>query len=625
MTSLGESAYTKILECDLLKANTIDGDINFTDISTNTLSFNEKWKFSLDINNDLLLKNEMIDVVSLSGSALTGQISILGGGGGGATNLSDLNDVTPPNPSDITTNGSIMYYNQPTNTYSFTNEFSYGLSNWNVKLPFSFTDIDLQILQGANDLSKNIHIGGAKRILPPLNGRSICIGEEAGQTSQKNNCISIGHKAGKNLQGTGIFTSGDSIAIGNNASENNQEDSAISIGNSAGQNSQKSSSIAIGNNAGNLNQNVNSISLGFNAGKTNMGVNAIAIGDNCGLSDCAGYSTFIGTSCGNTGSNSYAIGLGYLASSVNAGVNSIGIGREALFSGGGDSAIAIGKNAGRSNFPNNSIAIGSSAAENNGGQNCIYLGEGAGLNGNNHNNVIVLNASSTQNNPAGSDRCYIKPLRSLEGTSLVQYDNTSGEVTYNNTITGVNITGQITLNGNSGVSGEVLTSQGASTPIWSSPSVNFAYYEINSSQVDMRSNPKIEFGNEVVSNSFITRNVAQNEFTFNQAGIYKIESSAWFAGQPSTALITFAQLQSYHKVAGSSTGNNRVTSLLDPRGNGGEDFLQITLSTCYILIAAIGDSIYQQGGATAGSAIRTVGATGASYNSSTNLIITKLG
>jgi hypothetical protein len=189
----------------------------------------------------------------------------------------------------------------------------------------------------------------------------------------------------------------------------------------------------------------------------------------------------------------------------------------------------------------------------------------------------------------------------------------------------LNINGGLAIDNSFGLVGQVLTSQGAATPIWSSPSVNFAYYEINASQVDMRTNPQIIFGNEVVSNAFITRNATQNEFTFNQAGIYKIESSAWFAGQPGTALITFAELRSYHRVAGSSTGNNRVTSLLDPRGNGSEDFLQFTLSTNYILIAAIGDSIYQQGGATAPTPVRTVGAAGVSYNSSTNLIITKLG
>jgi len=549
MTSLGEFAYTKILQCDLLKANTIDGNINLTDISTNTLSFNEKWKFSLDTNNDLLLKNEMIDVVSLSGSALTGQISILGGGGGGATDLSDLNDVTPPNQADTSTFGSIMHYDQPTNRYSFTNTLAYFIASWVVRIPFLFTGIDLQILQGANDLSKNIYVGGAKRTSPPTDGRSIGIGEEAGQTSQKNNCVAIGHKAGKNLQGTGIFTSGDSIAIGNNSGENNQEDSAISIGNSSGQTSQKSSSIAIGNNAGNLNQNVNSLAIGFNAGKTNQGVNSIVIGFNSGLSDCAGYSTFIGTSCGNTGSQSYAVGIGYLASSINCGVNSIGIGREALFSGGGDSAIAIGKNAGRLNFPNNSIAIGSSAAENNGGQNCIYIGEGAGLNGNNHNNVIVLNASSIQNNPAGSDRCYIKPLRSLEGTSLVQYDNTSGEVTYNNTITGVNITGQITLNGNSGVSGEVLTSQGTSTPIWRSPgggsSLNSASFALTNNFISTNPNNDVLINGvftPLVQSSFISNN-NNGTFTFNTTGTYLINCSFFVQRTPNVIANVYLYLK----------------------------------------------------------------------------------
>lgn len=538
MTSLGEFAYAKLLECDLLKANQIEGNINLSDISTNTLSFNNKWKFSLDTNNDLLLKNEMIDVVSLSGSALTGQISILGGGGGGGvTDLSDLNDVTPPNPSDTSTFGSIMHYDQPTNRYSFTNALAYFIASWVVRIPFLFTDIDLQILQSANDLSKNIHIGGAKRISPPVNGRSICIGEESGQTSQNNNCVAIGHKAGKLNQGTGIISFGDSIAIGNNAAENNQEDSAIAIGNSAGQTSQKASCIAIGNNAGNLNQNVNSLAIGFNSGKTNQGVNSIAIGFNTGLSDCAGYSTFIGTSCGNINSSSYAIGIGYLTNSVDAGLNSIGIGREALFTGSGQNTIAIGNNAGRSNFPNNSIAIGNSAAENDGGQNCIYIGEGAALNGNNHNNVIVINASSTQNNPAGANRCYIKPLRSIEGTSLVQYDNTSGEVTYNNTIQGVNITGQITLNGNSGISGEVLTSQGTSTPIWSpisggTDAISFYLSTTQNNLINSTTYDIMSFGSYTRGSlSGVSFNTTTNRFDITNPGTYIVSAVAFLKGQ----------------------------------------------------------------------------------------------
>lgn len=154
--------------------------------------------------------------------------------------------------------------------------------------------------------------------------------------------------------------------------------------------------------------------------------------------------------------------------------------------------------------------------------------------------------------------------------------------------------------------------------------VNFAYYEINASQVDMRNNLQIIFGNEVVSNAFITRNAAHNEFTFNQAGMYKIESSAWFAGQSGTSLITFAELKSYHRVSGAATGNLKSISLLDPRYNTGEDFLQMTTSICYILNAAIGDSIYMQGNAIAPISIRTVGGAGSSSNSATNLIITKL-
>jgi hypothetical protein len=586
MTSLGEFAYAKLLECDLLKANQIEGNINLTDISTNTLSFNDKWKFSLDTTHNLLLTNVMQDIVSLSGDAQTGYISFLGGGGGGGgvTDLSDLNDVTPPNPSDTSTFGSIMYYDQPTNRYSFTNALAYLVASWAVRIPLIFGDIDLQILQGANDLSKNIHIGGAKRISAPVNGRSIGIGEESGQTSQKNNCLALGYRAGKNNQGTGIITSGDSIAIGTSSGENNQEDAAISIGSFSGQNGQKSSAIAIGNNSGNLNQNVNSLAIGFNSGKINMGVNSIAIGYNSGLTDCAGYSTFIGTACGNTGSNSYAVGIGYLSNSVNAGTNSIGIGREALFSGSGNSAIGIGNFAGRSNFPNNSIAIGTSSGQNNGGQNCIYLGEGAALNGGNHNNVIVLNASSTQNNPAGSDRCYIKPLRAIEGTSIVQYDNTSGEVTHNNTISGVNVTGAITLNGNSGVSGEVITSQGASAPIWSAPttpaSLNAASFALTLNITITTPNTDVLINGgftPLVSSGDITNN-NNGTFTFNTSGTYLINCS-FFVQRTPTAI---SNVYLYLKNDPLGVAANRTTLIESTSNNTAATYTQQEIDYSYV-------------------------------------------
>jgi hypothetical protein len=591
MTSLGEFAYAKLLECDLLKANQIEGNINLTDISTNTLSFNDKWKFSLDTTHNLLLTNVMQDIVSLSGDAQTGYISFLGGGGGGGgvTDLSDLNDVTPPNPSDTSTFGSIMYYDQPTNRYSFTNALAYLVASWAIRIPLIFGDIDLQILQGANDLSKNIHIGGAKRISAPVDGRSICIGEESGQTSQQNNCLALGYRAGKNNQGTGIITFGDSIAIGTSSGENNQEDAAISIGSFSGQNNQKASCIAIGNNAGNLNQNVNSLAIGYNAGKTNQGVNSIAIGFNSGLSDCAGYSTFIGTSAGNTGSNSYAVGIGYLTSSVNAGTNSIGIGREALFSGSGDSAISIGKFAGRSNFPNNSIAIGTEAGENNGGQNCIYIGEGAALNGGNHNNVIVLNASSTQNNPAGSDRCYIKPLRAIEGTSIVQYDNTSGEVTHNNTISGVNVTGAITLNGNSGVSGEVITSQGASAPIWSAPTTPTA--SLNSASFALTFNKSFTNPNteELIDGSFTTlvtsgdiTNNNNGTFTINTTGTYLINCSLIFQRTLISAPFLLASVYLYLKNDPLGNPTNRTTLVESITNTSSDQYLQQEIDYSYV-------------------------------------------
>ena len=221
----------------------------------------------------------------------------------------------------------------------------------------------------------------------------------------------------------------------------------------------------------------------------------------------------------------------------------------------------------------------------------------------------VINFFASDEQILGPDTGIAQKVQDLSNAitnSLISNNDAS----FNN----VDISGNLNVNGDVIVSGNVTANN---------IGVNFAYYEINASQVDMRSNPQIVYGNEVVANAFITRNVANNEFTFNQAGMYKIESSAWFAGQPSTQSITFAEIKAYHRLQ-NGTLNFKQISLLDPRGNTGEDYQQMTFSLCYILNASIGDSIYTQGSAIAPTQIRTVGAAGASYNSSTNLIITKL-
>jgi hypothetical protein len=78
MTSLGQYGFATLLECETLQAKTIIGDVLLDDISISSVEFNNKWKIFLDDSYNFILKNEMIDVVSLSGNALTGDITYKG-------------------------------------------------------------------------------------------------------------------------------------------------------------------------------------------------------------------------------------------------------------------------------------------------------------------------------------------------------------------------------------------------------------------------------------------------------------------------------------------------------------------------------------------------------------------
>jgi hypothetical protein len=80
----------------------------------------------------------------------------------------------------------------------------------------------------------------------------------------------------------------------------------------------------------------------------------------------------------------------------------------------GTNSVAIGPNAGGSATPTSSIAIGNSAGSTT-----------------TNSNTIILNASGTALNSDGTSRFFVKPIRNnTTSLALLQYDATSGEVTY---------------------------------------------------------------------------------------------------------------------------------------------------------------------------------------------------
>lgn len=110
---------------------------------------------------------------------------------------------------------------------------------------------------------------------------------------------------------------------------------------------------------------------------------------------------------------------------IDASNNNIGMGVSAGLTSQGANAVAIGRNAGQTSQGASAIAIGNSAGQT--GQ---------------HANTVILNATGSALNSAGTSRTYIAPIRNVAGNGVLQYNATSSEVSYSSTI---NSTGNITI------------------------------------------------------------------------------------------------------------------------------------------------------------------------------------
>ena len=520
MTSLGQYAIGGVIECQKIIAK--EADIPSTgggsDLDISSITLDSKWKIYLDTNSNFILENEVQNVISLSGNAHTGKITLFD------FNLNDLANVNTNNVQK----GSVMYYENLTSTYEFTDTLRFLKANqeWNIQnVPLTFTGGDLNILQDVNNLTKNIYIGGMPRLNQVADGNSICIGALAGANLQKKKCIAIGYGAGSNGQGNSpIFPQfeGGSIAIGETCGVN-QEHDCLAIGTDAGQVNQKSNSICFGTQSGFRNLNINSLAIGHNAGQLDLCFGSIAIGFNSAKDNCDEYAVHIGSYAGENNSEAYTVGIGYKANNLQAKLNS----------------IAIGKEAGLNFLKKNSIAIGTSSGKNNSGENCIYIGEAGGLDGGSFNNVIVLNASSTDLNPSDTGKCYINPIDDVTGTSLLQYNAITKEVTYEKTVSNIDITNSLTLNQQTGVSGEVLTSQGTSAPIWTTPSSGSSSLAVSSfisvgnapptGNYSLNTAPSIlNFAsyNQAITSPNVSENTGLGTFNINIPGTYIINVMA---------------------------------------------------------------------------------------------------
>jgi len=171
----------------------------------------------------------------------------------------------------------------------------------------------------------------------------------------------------------------------------------VAIGLSAGETSQGLVAVALGRYAGNSNQGNYAIAVGQYAGETSQGGEAVAIGMNAGQTTQANYAQAIGNSAGKTSQ--------------------------------GQGAVALGSESGETNQGTKAVAIGNYAGENTQGANAIAIGEKAGQT-NQAANSIVLNATGAALENTTADSFVVKPIRNASGTHSLEYNPTTGEVTY---------------------------------------------------------------------------------------------------------------------------------------------------------------------------------------------------
>ena len=369
--------------------------VTLTDIVGMTqLNGNEYFMDILTSNTFALYTDEALSA-SLDGTAFTAYTS-----GGVATaeyqttNLVDMGDVLLTSPSI----GKVLYHNgakwvdQIIDTSVITE---------NTNLFYTDTRVDNRFdtrlaLKSTSDLAEgtNLYYTDARAqaaiTASHINSLTGVIadsvdGDLTGSVFADDSTLLVDGVNGKivgNIETSQLRTSEVNIRLGLMAGANGQQTSAIAIGSFAAATSvQGESAIAIGMYAGDSGQTNKAVAIGYEAGKTTQGTSAVAIGDNAGKTGQGGASVAIGQGAGFSGQNNDAVAIGVSSGNFNQGA----------------SAVAIGYNAGLTNQAANSI---------------------------------VLNATGSvlQNTTASS--LVVKPIRNAVNSNYLQYNSTSGEITY---------------------------------------------------------------------------------------------------------------------------------------------------------------------------------------------------
>jgi hypothetical protein len=121
----------------------------------------------------------------------------------------------------------------------------------------------------------------------------------------------------------GNQTINGSLILDNGAVIKDNANNSISFGYQAAEINQGTQSVAIGNGAGNYNQSHGTVAIGASAGALDQGLRAIALGPLAGANAQRQDSIAIGTQAGGTNQGEYSVALGYWAGRTNQASHSI--------------------------------------------------------------------------------------------------------------------------------------------------------------------------------------------------------------------------------------------------------------------------------------------------------------
>jgi hypothetical protein len=112
----------------------------------------------------------------------------------------------------------------------------------------------------------------------------------------------------------------------------------------------------------------------------------------------------------------------------------VAIGEQAGQTSQGVLSVAIGYYAGSNAQSFSAVAIGAQAGETAQGSGAIAIGDLAGRTSQ-ASNSIIINATGANLDQTTANTFTVKPIRNAIGDYFLQYDPSTGEITYNNTLT----------------------------------------------------------------------------------------------------------------------------------------------------------------------------------------------